>query len=418
MFAFGISAIAMRCVLPEPISPVVYRKRCRLSLYLLTIAGIVFRSELALFLAAHTIFLFLTGRITIGREIIPAGVLGLLIGLASTVLVDSFFWQQFPLWPELTAFKFNVLAGQASAWGRHPWHFYFSNAIPRLLLNPLTYLIGIPMAFLQPSTRFSAASIIIPSLAFVAVYSVQSHKEWRFIVYVIPPLTSTAALGASYIWNHRAKSLVYRLISLLMILSTLASLFISTFILLPASSANYPGAQALRTLHRNTNTSTPEISVYLGNLACQTGVTRFLEIPPQSRLLHSRSSPNSIPTLQTWQYDKTEDETVKSSASFWSRFDYLLIEPGDEEAKIRAASGQPDIWADFEVVNGFAGLKVLRPGDEAAGVVEERLLRAVVGLQGPRLWAVARDFARRTVTRGWWAEVRMEPMIKILRRIG
>lgn len=414
MFAFGISTVAMRCLLPEPISPVAYRKRCRLSLYLITVAGIVFRSELALFLAAHTLFLFLHGRITITREIMLAGMSGLLVGLTSTVLIDSFFWQQFPLWPELAAFKFNVLAGQASAWGRHPWHFYFSNAIPRLLLNPLTYLIGIPVALIQPSTRPSAALIIIPSLAFVAVYSVQPHKEWRFIVYVIPPLTATAALGASYIWNHRTKSLLYRLMSLLMAFSTLASLFLSTFVLLPASSANYPGAQALRALHRHADVSTPQVSVYLGNLACQTGVTRFLEIPPQPGLMHSTLDP--IPPPQSWKYDKTEDETVKSSATFWSKFDYLLIEPGDEEARVRAASWKPDMWTDFESTDGFAGLKVLRPGDRAVGVIEERFLRAVVGPHGPRVWTEARDFLRRTLTRGWWVEVRMEPKIKILQR--
>lgn len=415
MFAFGITTVAMRCLLPEPIGPVKYRKRCGLSMYLLTVAGIVFRSELALFLATHTVFLYLAGRITIRREIIPAGVLGLLVGLTSTVLIDSFFWQQFPLWPELTAFKFNVLAGQASAWGSHPWHFYFSNAIPRLLLNPLTYIIGIPVALLTPSTRFPAASITIPSLLFVAIYSIQPHKEWRFIIYTVPPLTASAALGATYIWNHRTKSPLFRILSLFMILSTLASLFLSTFVLLPASSANYPGAQALRTLHHTANSPNPEISVYLGNLACQTGVTRFVEIPPHSRLIYSG---DPIPIVQTWHYDKTEDEKAKSSASFWNKFDYILIEPGEEENQVRTASGNPEIWAEFDSVEGFAGLKILRPGDEAVGLVEERLLRAVAGSRGLEIWNGARDFARRVLTRGWWVEVRMEPKIKILRRVG
>lgn len=386
-------------------------------MYLLTVAGIVFRSEIALFLATHTVFLFFTGRIIIKREIIPAGVLGLLVGLTSTVLIDSFFWQQFPLWPELTAFKFNVLAGQSSAWGSHPWHFYFANAIPRLLLNPLTYIIGIPVALLTPSTRFPAASIALPSLLFVAIYSIQPHKEWRFIVYTVPPLTTAAALGASYIWNHRTKSLMYSLLSLFMILSTLASLFLSTFVLLPASSANYPGAQALRVLHDDATKLKPEISVYLGNLACQTGVTRFTEIPPQPRLIYNA---DSIPTIQTWHYDKTEDETVKSSPSFYKKFDYILIEPGKEENKLAhgSASEEHELWVPFKDVEGFAGLRVLRSGDEAEGEVEGRILGAVVGSRGPRLWASVRDFARRVVTRGWWVEVRMEPKIYIFTRIG
>ncbi|KAF7588145.1 dolichyl-P-Man:Man(7)GlcNAc(2)-PP-dolichol alpha-1,6-mannosyltransferase, partial [Aspergillus hancockii] len=140
MFAFGVTTLALPYLLQEQSQPTASNKsrtRYRLSLCLFTIAGIIFRSELALFLATNTIFLFLTGRITIQHDIIPAGALGLLLGLGTTVLVDSFFWQKFPLWPELDAFIFNVIHGQASAWGTHPWHFYFTNAIPRLLLNPL-----------------------------------------------------------------------------------------------------------------------------------------------------------------------------------------------------------------------------------------------------------------------------------------
>lgn len=75
------------------------------------------------------------------------------------------------------------------------------------------------------------------------------------------------------------------------------------------------------------------------------------------------------------------------------------------------------MWADFESIDGFAGLKVLRPGDEAVGAVEERFIQAVVGPHGPRIWAEARDFARRTLTRGWWVKVKMEPKIKILQRV-
>ncbi|KAE8161492.1 Alg9-like mannosyltransferase family-domain-containing protein [Aspergillus tamarii] len=407
MFAFGLSTLALRYLLQDhsqSATSKTYRNRCRLSLCLLTIAGIIFRSELALLLATNTIFLFLTGRIGIRREIIPAGLLGLLLGLGSTVLVDSFFWQKYPLWPELEAFIFNVIHGQSSAWGTHPWHFYFTNAIPRLLLNPLVYLVGLPVALFQPSTRSAAAYLLIPSLTFIAIYSIQPHKEWRFIVYTIPPLTAASALGASYIWTHRTKSLFYRLLSLAMILSTFASFVCSTFILLPASSANYPGAHALQSLHSHAHSTKPIISVHLGNLACQTGVTRFLEM--------SNQPDNSTPT---WTYDKTENETLKTTSSFWTQFDYLLVEPGEEEAKVRSLSG-PDYWEDVDVIDGFAGLRIVRPGEEAMGVVEERVLKKFVGEDGARVWRAGRELARRAVTRGWWVELRMNPKIKILGR--
>ncbi|OJJ82071.1 dolichyl-P-Man:Man(7)GlcNAc(2)-PP-dolichol alpha-1,6-mannosyltransferase [Aspergillus glaucus CBS 516.65] len=405
MFAFGITTLAMRYLLSEPGVRHKYRTRCRLSLCLLTIVGIIFRSELALFLATHILFLLLTGRVSLLREVIPAGILGLSIGLASTVSVDSFFWQQFPLWPELAAFKFNVVSGQASAWGTQPWHFYFSNAIPRLLLNPCTYLIGIPVALSQSSTRAATAYLVTPSLAFVALFSSQPHKEWRFILYAIPPLTAAAALGASYIWTHRTKSLIYRLLSLVMLLSPLASFAISTFVLLPSSAANYPGAYALRALHENhaETSSQSEISVYLGNLACQTGVTRFLQIP------------SNTPTV-AWKYDKTEDETTKSSSTFWDQFDYALVEAvGPEESRL--TSGPDSRWENVEVVNGFAGVRVLRPGEEARGSVEEGVLRGIGVERAVGVWEKGRELVRGFVTKGWWVELRIEPRIRIMRRV-
>jgi alpha-1,6-mannosyltransferase len=418
MFAFGMTTFALAALLPAPVDGQTYRRQSRVALYLITIAGIVFRAELALFLATHTIFLFATGRISIQREIIPAGILGLILGLAITIPVDSFFWQEPFLWPELAAFKFNVVAGQASAWGTHPWHYYFTNALPRLLLNPLTYLIGIPISLLQPATRRISASLLIPSLAYVAIYSAQPHKEWRFIIYAIPSLTAAAALGASYIWTRGAKSFIYRLLSLSMIGTTLVSFAISSFILLPASSANYPGAHALNALHIHVLATTPRpgnpplpLNIHLGNLACQTGVTRFLQLPSTQ---HKDSDSSYI----SWQYDKSDSQSQKTSPAFWSQFDYILLEPNEADA-VRALSPVNE-WDEVETVTAFAGIRVLRPGDEAETVVEARILRKVFGGNADGLvdwWKAFVGLVRGKVTRGWWVEVRMEPRIRILEKV-
>lgn len=34
-----------------------------------------------------------------------------------TILVDSYFWGRYPLWPELYAVYFNVYQGKSSEWG-------------------------------------------------------------------------------------------------------------------------------------------------------------------------------------------------------------------------------------------------------------------------------------------------------------
>lgn len=404
-------------------------KRYRLALYLLTLAGIIFRSEIAVLLATHTAYFFLRGRISIKRDIIPAGVAGLLIGLLITVPIDSFFWQEFALWPEWSAFKYNVLSGQASTWGTSPWHYYFTNAIPRILLNPLILLLCIPFSRVYIQTRQASSHLLVPSLAYAAIYSLQPHKEWRFIIYIVPSLTGAAAIGASYIWTHRARSFVLRILSLAIPLSILASLFTSTLILLPASAANYPGAHALNALHSRAHGSKSIISTHLDNLACQTGVTRFLEIPRPKSLLGEPVGPMPVldPGVSLWVYDKTEDEVLKQNPAFWRRFDYIVVEVEDGNERVGQVISHNDrfpsyfSWEVVELVDGFAGLVLLRPTDpdegRRLGRPEREALGKIIGEGGVRLWDWGVEVARRYVTGGWWLEVWTVPKIMILKGV-
>ncbi|KAJ5217191.1 hypothetical protein N7468_010199 [Penicillium chermesinum] len=419
MFAFGLTTFSLRFALPDklPLNAArsgLHENAGQLSLILLTFAGVVFRSELAVLVATTTLYLLASRRITL-LSCIKAGLLGLSLGLCTTVPIDSQFWQRWPLWPELEAFVFNVVHGQSSEWGIEPWSFYFLNALPRLLLNPATYLLALPIALRQPATRHPALSLLTPSLTFVALYSFMPHKEWRFIIYIIPALTASAALGAGYLWTHRARSLFARTASRLLVLSTLFSFLLSTFVLLPASAANYPGAHALNALHRyhartapvqDTDVEPDSVTVYLGNLACQTGVTRFLQLPDSH-----------------WVYDKTEDEAAKASFEFWDRFDYALVEAGrdptfadDDEVRLRAALPEAQ-WEVVEVVDGFAGVSVLRPGVQADGDAERWVLRSLGGESAAGLYERGRDIVRQAVLRGWWVELKMRPKIKVLKRV-
>jgi len=90
---------------------------------------------------------------------------------------------------------------------------YFSSFLPKLLLNPLALPL-VAAALYIPATSRAARALAIPQLAFIALYSLQPHKEARFIIYTVPPLTAAAALAASYIWTRRARTLLYRLGSL------------------------------------------------------------------------------------------------------------------------------------------------------------------------------------------------------------
>lgn len=387
MFAFVLTNVALRNLIMVKAGTWKTErnaKRRKLALYLLTVAGVMFRSEIAILLAAETAYFLLLGHISLTKEVIPAGIAGVVVGLAATVCIDSFFWQQFPLWPEWVGFYYNTVLGRSSEWGTSPFYFYFLNAVPRLLLNPLTYLVCIPNALYIRTSR----DILIPQAAFIAIYSFLPHKEWRFIIYTIPAFTAVAAGGAGWIWTRRAKTAMYRLGSVVLVMSTLASFGLSVG-LLYISSLNYPGGEALQRLHELVGKDLYKPQwIYMDNLACQTGVSRFQQHHP------------------VWSYDKTEDETLLLDPIFWQDFDYVLAE------KPERIIGS---WQIMETITGFAGV-TLRPSAD-----DDILpMPAVLGTSGQRLHDVYQDlalFAREKFTKGYWPSIKMEPRIYILRKL-
>ena len=169
----------------------------------------------------------------------------------------------------------------------------------------------------------------------------------------------------------------------------------------------------------------------MDNLTCMTGVTRFMELPgPESPDISVAQANGTL-----WIYDKTDDltytpeETKLSSTlspnsdkdkllhpDFWNRFDYVLAERPEK------VIGQ---WEVVDVVHGFAGIRILRPGEDEWDVDQESALpaRSVakmgwgdVGGEMARTWRRAEGLVRRYLTRGWWVGVRMEPKIRILKR--
>ncbi|KAK4229022.1 Alg9-like mannosyltransferase family-domain-containing protein [Podospora fimiseda] len=418
MFAFGLTTLAFAFLLPQP-SPNLVKstpRRQRLAITLLVLSAVVFRSEIALLLGTNILYLLLLPAISLERVIYPF-LTSFLLSLAISVPIDSYFWQKFPIWPELWGFYYNVVQGSSSNWGVSPWYYYFASAIPRLLVNPLTWTVLIPLAWYHPSTSHATKRLTIPSLLFVAIYSIQPHKEARFIFYVVPPLTAAAALGANTVFNQRGKSFLSSMLALAMIVSIIASLAVSTGMLL-LSSLNYPGGEALSFVRSTVlaeSASSPDLSsavvpVHADVLSCMTGVTLFgtatgstlPNLAPEGGLVQQHGHGVTIAV------DKTEESDELETEEFWRRFGYVLTE---EPEKLWKFGGGESEWENVGVVRGFAGVEIVKPGqedDEAKSEVPVVGKAKTVAMWKRRVEAM---------TGGWWIGPRMADRVYILQRL-
>ncbi|PHH65465.1 hypothetical protein CDD81_2245 [Ophiocordyceps australis] len=277
MLAFGPTTAAFALLLqPGPAAP-------RRALALLALAAAVLRAELALLLAATGLYLLARRALSL-RALARVVVVATALALALSLPLDSYLWQR-PLWPELAAFYFNALLGSASRWGIQPWHYYLTSALPRLLLNPLLLPLAV-LALRHPATRRTALPLLVPSLLYLALYSLQPHKETRFVLYLVPPLTAVAALGAARITARR-----------------------SNLAMLALSSLNYPGGDALAQLRALARHQSPAPPRPLRN--------------PDGLPLALLSAHAQQPFLL---FDRTEDPAQLAQPAFWLDFDYALAE--------------------------------------------------------------------------------------------
>ena len=247
----------------------------------------------------------------------------------------------------------------------------------------------------------------MPILSFVGFYSLLPHKEWRFVVYVVPGLTAIAAAGASWIWTRRAKSAIYALLSLALLASVLLS-FVASSAFLAISSLNYPGGGAIDFLHNGLqHPPGVHLQVYFDNLACQTGVTRFLENHDEAQTMMDVLESQDIAHKRIWTYSKAEDPELLLEPAFWHGFDYVIAERPERVI---------GSWEEVYVVYSFKGIRLYEPGDATSPSSRGTVSKRDIITRIAHAWKSLEKLVRYRILRGWWAEVLMEPRIRIFEK--
>ena len=85
-------------------------------------------------------------------------------------------------------------SADSGPWQVEPFHMYFSSYLPKLLLSSLP--LSVFGLLLDPRIR----ALLIPYLAFIGIIGGLAHKEWRFVIYVVPAFNVAAARGAAWLY--------------------------------------------------------------------------------------------------------------------------------------------------------------------------------------------------------------------------
>ncbi|XP_057979719.1 dol-P-Man:Man(7)GlcNAc(2)-PP-Dol alpha-1,6-mannosyltransferase isoform X2 [Malania oleifera] len=262
----------------------------------LIFATLVFRCDMLLLLCPLGLHLLLTKSVSLW-EALKCCIKTTLLCMGLTVLVDTVMWKRL-IWPEFEVFWFNSVQNRSSEWGIHPFHWYFTSALPRSLLA------AYPLLLLGVLLDRRIRSYILPVLCFVFLYSKLPHKELRFIIVSIPIFNLSAAIAANRIYNNRRK-VFWNLLNIVMLGSLLISLG-CTILFFMASYHNYPSGYALKELHQigHPINNSKEQWVHIDPFSAMNGISRFCE--------------NDYP----WRYSKEEGIPLKEFCQ--RNFTYLL----------------------------------------------------------------------------------------------
>ncbi|WWC66278.1 uncharacterized protein I206_100179 [Kwoniella pini CBS 10737] len=358
-------------------------KRQRTAIILLTALSTVVRLELALLLIPTALSLVILRRASLA-QVVGWGMLGGFGSLAISSPMDYILWRptiphpSLPtftstwqiLWPEVSAFHYNLVQGQSSNWGIMSWHYYFSNSLPKILLAsfPLAALagivwfirlLGIKVGGKEGGKLNEGVGEIVKVfgagiVALAGSMSFVGHKEWRFIIYAVPIIQIIASFAAAALWNFpytRPKFLV-RLGLVGLISINIGATVILTFV----SMNNYPGGEVWRNLEKLPKGQNETITIHFPSYPLQTGSTLFTFIHENIPFASYQGPYGLFPKQKRpiWIYSKSEDEEFSTSDGLWNNdIDYVVT--GDWN-NFLDSEGEAKKWEIVSEINGLEGV--------------------------------------------------------------
>ncbi|KAM3965996.1 phosphatidylinositol glycan anchor biosynthesis class B [Aphomia sociella] len=123
---------------------------------------------------------------------------GALVGL------DSYFYGSLIITP-WEFFRFNFLHDVASFYGQHPWYWYLTHGLPAVLgVNLVPVLASVYTILRRPKENKIGVLLLIATALYIAVYSVVPHKEFRFVLPLLP-IFLYLAQDVIAPWSRKAK---------------------------------------------------------------------------------------------------------------------------------------------------------------------------------------------------------------------
>lgn len=143
--------------------------------------------------------------------------IGLIVG-GIAITLDSYAHGYFIVTP-LEFFKANILENVGSFYGTQPWYWYFTTGLPTILgLYTIPFIFAI-IQTVQNREIYQERYILLQTILFtLSIYSLLTHKEFRFILPLLPICLFITSDALSK-WSRNASRVTIWLVAIALLIS-------------------------------------------------------------------------------------------------------------------------------------------------------------------------------------------------------